>query len=112
MAKLPRAEITERTRRILDLVRLPGFDDRFPHQLSGGQQQRVAVARALVGRPSILLADEPTGNLDAVSTTPVLDMLLRVPVEHGATVVVVTHDEAVAARADVRLRLVDGQVAS
>jgi putative ABC transport system ATP-binding protein len=104
-----------RRARARDLLTAAGLGERLthrPHALSGGEKQRVAIARALANEPQLVLADEPTGNLDAVSTTSVLDMLLRVPVEHGATVVVVTHDEAVAARADVRLRLVDGKVAS
>ena len=80
--------------------------------MSGGEKQRVAIARALANEPQLVLADEPTGNLDAASSAAVLDLLMRVPAEHGTTVVVVTHDEAVAARADRRLHLVDGRIAA
>jgi putative ABC transport system ATP-binding protein len=99
-----------RARELLDGV---GLSDRLAHRpraLSGGEKQRVAIARALANDPRLVLADEPTGNLDAASTEPVLELLMRVPHEHGCTVVVVTHDDAVASRADRRLHLVAGRV--
>ena len=78
--------------------------------MSGGEKQRVAIARALANGPQLILADEPTGNLDAASTAAVLDLLVNVPAQHGCTVVVVTHDDAVATRADTQLHLADGRV--
>ena len=86
--------------------------DHRPHQLSGGQQQRVAIARALVTTPPLLLADEPTGNLDSRTSAQILDLFSELHAELGLTLVVVTHDPDVAARADTRLHLVDGQLAS
>jgi putative ABC transport system ATP-binding protein len=106
----PRRRRRDRARELLGGV---GLGDRLSHRpsaLSGGEKQRVAIARALANEPRLVLADEPTGNLDAASTETVLDLLVRVPAEHGCTVVVVTHDDQVAARADHRLHLVDGRV--
>ncbi len=100
-----------RARELLDAVGLGERVDHRPRALSGGEKQRVAIARALANEPQLVLADEPTGNLDATSSVAVLDLLLRVPAERGTTVVVVTHDEAVAARADRRMHLVDGRIA-
>ena len=81
-----------------------------PRQLSGGEMQRVAIARALVGRPQVLLADEPTGNLDSVSGAGILDTLGRLNREDGLSIVMVTHDDAIAARSDRIVRLVSGLV--
>ena len=81
----------------------------FPSQLSGGQQQRVAVARALVGEPSILLADEPTGNLDSKNGEAVMEMLRRLHAD-GATIVMVTHDARYADFAERRIQLFDGRI--
>ena len=103
--------VSQRASELLDLV---GLSDRMghrPHQLSGGQQQRVAIARALVTQPELLVADEPTGNLDTVVGASVLDLMGRIQRETGTTLVVVTHDPLVAARADRRLHLVDGLLA-
>jgi putative ABC transport system ATP-binding protein len=82
-----------------------------PHQLSGGEQQRVAIARALVTDPTLLLADEPTGNLDTARGEQVLDLFSRLHRELGVTLIIATHDPAVAARADQRLHMVDGRLA-
>jgi putative ABC transport system ATP-binding protein len=90
----------ERVRAMLNAVGLEGMGPRLPQQLSGGQLQRVAIARALVHRPALLLADEPTGNLDPTTAAKVLDVLLAQTREHGASLVLVTHSEAAAARAD------------
>jgi ABC-type lipoprotein export system ATPase subunit len=103
-----------RRARARELLAAVGLAERLAHRpsaLSGGEKQRVAIARALANQPQLVLADEPTGNLDAASTETVLDLLLRVPVEHRSTVIVVTHDNAVAARSDVRLTLTNGRIA-
>ena len=94
-----------RVARMLDVVGLAGLGARLPQQLSGGQLQRVAIARALVHRPALLLADEPTGNLDPTTAAKVMDVLLAQTREHGASLVLVTHSEAAAARADRVLHL-------
>jgi putative ABC transport system ATP-binding protein len=100
----------ERRRRVLEALAAVGLADRADHQpsqLSGGQQQRVAIARALVTSPSVLLADEPTGNLDSASAEEVLELLARVH-EEGSTIVMVTHSAEVAQRASRTLRFADG----
>ena len=106
-----RRHIRQRAQKVLDLV---GLSDRLhhrPHQLSGGQQQRVAIARALVTQPELLLADEPTGNLDSQTGAQVLDLCARLRADLGITLVIATHDPHVAARADTLLNLVDGRLA-
>ena len=90
---------------MLAAVGLPGLGSRLPAQLSGGQLQRVAIARALVHRPRLLLADEPTGNLDPSTASQVMDLLLSQVREHGTSLVLVTHSAAAAARADRVLHL-------
>ncbi|GGX31945.1 ABC transporter ATP-binding protein [Streptomyces lomondensis] len=100
-----------RARRMLARVGLDGRADARPGELSGGQQQRVAIARALITEPDVVFADEPTGALDQDTAAGVLELLREAVGEHGATVVVVTHDPAVAARADRVLRLADGRIA-
>ncbi len=95
----------ERVQHMLDAVGLEGLGARLPQQLSGGQLQRVAIARALVHRPALLLADEPTGNLDPTTAARVMDLLLAQTRGHGASLVLVTHSDAAAARADRVLRL-------
>ncbi len=94
-----------RVEQMLDAVGLAGLGPRLPQQLSGGQLQRVAIARALVHRPALLLADEPTGNLDPTTAARVMDVLLAQTREHGAALVLVTHSEAAASRADRVLHL-------
>ncbi|MDM0050669.1 ABC transporter ATP-binding protein [Variovorax sp. J22R115] len=94
-----------RVTQMLDAVGLAGLGERLPQELSGGQLQRVAIARALVHRPSLLLADEPTGNLDPTTAARVMDVLIAQTREHGASLVLVTHSEAAAARADRVLHL-------
>lgn len=96
-----------------ELLERLGLGDRMNHhpsQLSGGQQQRVAIARALVNRPSILFADEPTGNLDSVTTVEILEMFRRLNREDGITIVLVTHDEEVCGYADRTIHIRDGLV--
>jgi putative ABC transport system ATP-binding protein len=98
-------EARSRVARMLDVVGLGGLGSRLPQQLSGGQLQRVAIARALVHRPALLLADEPTGNLDPTTAAKVMDVLLSQTREHGASLVLVTHSDAAASRADRVLHL-------
>ena len=94
---------------VLELVGLGGKEHRYPHELSGGEQQRVAVARAFVNRPLILLADEPTGNLDSTNGDAVME-LLRELHRNGATICMVTHDQRFARHADRSIHLFDGRV--
>jgi len=101
-----------RARDLLDTVGLADRTHHRPHQLSGGQLQRAALARALVHRPSVLLADEPTGNLDSASSAAVVDLLTSLARREKTTVVLVTHSEEVAKAADRRIRLVDGRIQS
>jgi putative ABC transport system ATP-binding protein len=100
-----------RVQRMLDSVGLQGLGVRLPQQLSGGQLQRVAIARALVHGPALLLADEPTGNLDPTTAAKVMDVLISQTREHGASLVLVTHSEAAATRADRVLLLTSDGVA-
>jgi putative ABC transport system ATP-binding protein len=96
---------------MLDRVGLAERRHHLPHQLSGGEQQRVAIARALVGGPNLLLADEPTGNLDTATSQQVLALISQLRAQLGLTVVMVTHEAEIAAYAGRRLHLVDGQLA-
>jgi lipoprotein-releasing system ATP-binding protein len=102
----------ERGRELLDAVGLSARAHARPRTLSGGERLRVAVARALYAAPRVVLADEPTGSLDRASADTVVEVLLRAAAADGAAVVLVTHDERVAARADRRLRLEDGRLAA
>ena len=98
-----------------ELLRMVGLQDRighYPVQLSGGEQQRVALARAFANRPSVLLADEPTGNLDSATGRQVIELLIGLNRDHGSTLVLVTHDPDLAARADRIVMLQDGMVAA
>ncbi len=101
-----------RARELLESVGLLDRRDHYPVQLSGGEQQRVALARAFAGRPPILLADEPTGNLDTTNGHMVLDMLMSLNRREGTTLVLVTHDQQISAQADRRITLRDGIVVS
>lgn len=107
---LPARERAERVEKILVEMGLVARMRHLPSQLSGGQQQRVAIARALVGQPRLLLADEPTGNLDSVSARRILELLEQINVEAGTTIVMVTHDHAIASRAHRKLHILDGRV--
>lgn len=100
----------QRSRAVAEAVGITDRLKHLPRELSGGQIQRVAIARALVNQPKLLLADEPTGNLDSNNATAVFDLFEKVRSELGTTVIVVTHDENLAARADRTIRLVDGKV--
>lgn len=93
-------------------VGLAGRLTHYPHQLSGGEQQRVALARALAARPALLFADEPTGNLDGATAASVADLMFNLVAEVGAALVMVTHDPALASRADRLVRMADGRIAA
>jgi len=109
-AGVGRRTARERAQVLLQQVGLGELGHRMPNQLSGGQQQRVAIARALVNQPPLLLADEPTGNLDTRTTEEVLDLLGQLNREQGLTIVVVTHEADVAAHGKRLVRLKDGRV--
>jgi putative spermidine/putrescine transport system ATP-binding protein len=110
MRGVPRVRQVSRVREILDLVGLGRFADKYPRELSGGQQQRVAGARALVSRPDIVYADEPTGNLDSKSGHELLEFLRSAVKDHGQTIVMVTHDAAAASFSDRVVFLGDGRI--
>jgi iron(III) transport system ATP-binding protein len=110
---LPRRERRDRFRAeaILESVGLPAsYASRGPHELSGGEQQRVALARALCPRPSLLIADEPTGNLDETTGNTIVDLIFNLPARRGATLALVTHDAALAARCDRVIHMRSGKV--
>jgi len=109
---MPAAERRKRARDILREVGLEGLENRRPAQLSGGQQQRVAVARALVARPSIVLADEPTANLDSKTTEELVQLMYRLNREFGTTFVIGTHDPRVMEHSKRHIELLDGRIAS
>ena len=111
IARLSKAEKQERARQALARVGLVGKEERLPYQLSGGEQGRVAVARAVVNQPPLLLADEPTGNLDQATGTQVLELLRDLNVA-GQTVIMVTHDVRAAAYASRRVDILDGRIVS
>jgi putative ABC transport system ATP-binding protein len=106
-----KAERRERARKLLDQVELTGAkQQRKPGRLSGGEQQRVAIARALANKPSIILADEPAGNLDTQTSATIVELLRNLSRSEGTTVILVTHDAAIADQADRMLRLEDGRL--
>jgi len=110
--RMPGRERRRRAREALERVGLGSRMDHFPSELSGGQQQRVAIARAIVARPEVILADEPTGNLDSQMGEEVMEILEGLNREEGATVVMVTHDPRLAERTERTLRLFDGRQVS
>jgi putative ABC transport system ATP-binding protein len=109
-ARIPLSERERRAREALEMVGLGDRMDHHPTELSGGQQQRVAIARALVNNPAIIMADEPTGNLDSTSGAEVMEVLHRLHEERGIMIVMVTHDEEIGAQAQRIIRLRDGQI--
>ena len=110
LLSLKENEIKERTMNLLDEVGLTGMEDRRPSKLSGGQQQRVAIARALIKNPRIVLADEPTANLDSDTGKAVLDLMKTMNQKHNATFIFSTHDPMVMDFADRLVKLHDGQI--
>ena len=111
-ANVPFAEQRRRARELLAAVGLHGREEHMPSQLSGGQQQRVAIARALANGPSLLLADEPTGNLDTQSSTEIMDLFLRLRRERRLTIVVVTHEPHIADYTERIVSFRDGRIVS
>jgi putative ABC transport system ATP-binding protein len=106
----PSFDPSERGRELLAAVGLGGREDSLPSQLSGGEQQRVAIARALINEPILLMADEPTGNLDSQTGTEIIELLLTLRRQHGMTIIVATHDQVIASRCERIVRLLDGRV--
>jgi len=106
--RFPKAQ---RAKELLAAVGLAGRENSLPAQLSGGQQQRVAIARALINSPTLLLADEPTGNLDSSTSAEIMDLLTRLRREHNMTVIIATHEQSVAASCERIIRLRDGAIA-
>src|SRR6266850_224080 len=105
--------LSERRERALELLKLVGLEhrlDHFPSKLSGGERQRVAIARSLANEPALLLADEPTGNLDSENAHQILELIIRLQQEQGRTMVLVTHDPTIAERAGRILRMIDGRI--
>src|SRR5690606_19442180 len=110
--RLPRRERERRARETLALVGLAGRESHTPGELSGGQQQRVAIARAMVTSPAVMLADEPTGNLDTKMSEEIMRLLGDLNRERGLTIVMVTHEPPIAAHAHREVRFVDGRIAA
>ena len=108
--RIPKQEMKERAHHALEQVRMLGYEEHLPSQLSGGQQQRVAIARALGMETKIMLADEPTGNLDTANGENIFSILQSLAHEDGYCVIIVTHDRTLAQKADDVLELRDGQV--
>ena len=110
---LPRRQLFDvaaRSRELVAAVGLEGREDSLPSKLSGGQQQRVAIARALMSNPGLLLADEPTGNLDSQTGTEIVELMLALRERTGMTILIATHDAVIASRCDRIIRLFDGRV--
>ncbi|MBN2382281.1 ABC transporter ATP-binding protein [bacterium] len=109
---VPARERHKRARHALDIVGLDGWETHTPSELSGGQQQRVAIARAMVIQPDVLMADEPTGNLDSQKSREIMELLCRYNQEHNVTVVMVTHNAQMADYSQRVINFLDGQIAS
>jgi lipoprotein-releasing system ATP-binding protein len=107
---VPRDDAEARAREVLDALGLADLGDRRPHQLSGGQQQRVSIARAIAGRPRLLLADEPTGNLDSKNGETVVEIFRKLADDEGVGIIMVTHEMGFAARAHRQVQLRDGRI--
>ena len=111
LRKVPKDEIKKRVADMIATVKLTGLEKRYPKQLSGGQQQRVAIARAIAAQPPVILADEPTGNLDSASSKEILAILKKMH-KTGRTVILITHDNGIAAQARRVVRIMDGKIES
>ena len=107
---VPKKERLKKAREYMELVGVDKQEKHMPNQMSGGQQQRVGIARALVVKPQIIFADEPTGNLDSKTTMEVLQLMQKIVREQNQTLVMVTHDNNLASYADRRIRIVDGKI--
>ena len=107
--KVKKSERRERVAAALERVKLQGRSQHYPTELSGGQQQRVAIARAIVTKPSLILADEPTGNLDSHTTQDIMEIFHELHAQ-GNTIVLITHDDGVAAQAERRVHILDGKL--
>ena len=110
IAKKPKKEAEERANELLDYLGLSHRKDHKPNELSGGEQQRVAVARALVNKPSVILADEPSGNLDSTSAKNLHELFFKLRDEFQQTFVIVTHNQELANMADRKLTMKDGKI--
>ena len=110
LARIPAAVAEKRGRDLLTRVGLSARMDHKPYELSGGEQQRVAIARALMNEPELILADEPTGNLDSHTGTEIVDLLVNLRADKNTTLIIATHDASVAARAPKVIQLVAGQI--
>lgn len=107
-----RREVRERVTAVLDQVGLHGYEDQLPQNMSGGQQQRVSIARAIIGHPHFLIADEPTGALDTETSQEIMDLFKRFNRDEGTTIIMVTHDPHVAAQCERVVKIIDGHVVS
>ena len=103
-------DVAGRARLALEMVGLDHRLDHFPHQLSGGEQQRTAIARSFIAKPKLVLADEPTGNLDGKASKNVMDMLVRLSNEHGSTMLLITHNEALLEEMQMVVQMNDGEL--
>lgn len=109
-AGIPEIQARNEAANLLKLVNLSDRIHHFPHQLSGGQQQRVAIARSLINNPAIILADEPTGNLDHATGETILDIFKELNINHNVTIILVTHEPTIAAKAKRIIELIDGNI--
>ena len=110
LQKMPKKLIRERVTKLLEMTGLSGLEKRYPNQLSGGQQQRVSIGRALVNNPALMLADEPTGNLDSENSKEIISLLRQFNKEFNQTVIIITHDEKIANSADRVITIEDGKI--
>ena len=110
IAGKPKKETEKRARELLEMLGLQNRTNNKPAQLSGGEQQRVAVARALINQPDIIMADEPTGNLDSATGVQIIELMFELNREHGTTLILVTHDEVLSRRCSRQIRLADGKL--